>query len=301
MMRALDRKTGQVKWDYDIRKDGDQRQFHGDPLITNRLLIIGTDGNIGHVYAFNRSKWIVQWKYRVEDGGVASDIVRVEQNGCAVTLADEVICLDLDTGKLKWKFRSGFSGHEFHWTPPVATTRDRVFFGGQDGDLYALNAESGRLIWKRPLGAAVTTSIATRDKDLYVGTANRHIYRINADSGDRTADFQAEWQPRWNIVVADDSLILFLGDEVLASIDPSLAKMLWFVQASKEWTSARPYLWGGIILAGNRGELLALRSVDGSQQWSQQFPEVVRGIGSSDDILYVGSLKGPIYAYSPKH
>jgi outer membrane protein assembly factor BamB len=27
MIRALDKKTGQVKWEYDIGKDGDQRHF----------------------------------------------------------------------------------------------------------------------------------------------------------------------------------------------------------------------------------------------------------------------------------
>jgi glucose dehydrogenase len=36
MIRALDKKTDQVKWKYDIRKDGDQRQFHGTgSLLTN--------------------------------------------------------------------------------------------------------------------------------------------------------------------------------------------------------------------------------------------------------------------------
>ena len=55
MIRALDKKTGQVKWDYDIRKDGEQSQFHGDPLITDQLVVIGTDGTIGYVYAFERA------------------------------------------------------------------------------------------------------------------------------------------------------------------------------------------------------------------------------------------------------
>jgi membrane peptidoglycan carboxypeptidase len=53
MIRALDNKTGKVKWSYDIRNDGEQSQFHGDPLVTDELVIIGTDGNIGHVYAFD--------------------------------------------------------------------------------------------------------------------------------------------------------------------------------------------------------------------------------------------------------
>jgi len=47
MIRALDKKTGQVKWDYDIRKDGEQSQFHGDPLIADQLVVIGTDGRSG--------------------------------------------------------------------------------------------------------------------------------------------------------------------------------------------------------------------------------------------------------------
>jgi len=299
MIRALDRKTGQVKWDYDIRKDGDQRQFHGDPLVTDRLIIIGTDGNIGHVYAFDHSTGAVRWKYKVEESGAASDIVCLGQNLYVVTLGDELICLDVETGKRNWAFRSSFSSHDFHWTPPAAVGSSRVYFGGQDGTLYALDAQAGKLIWKRALGAAVTTSVGIRGDHLYVGTANRHVYRVESSSGNLTADVQTEWQPRWSLLFPDDSLVVFLGDETLASIDLSLKKILWSAEASKEWTSARPYLWRGMIIAGNRGELVALRSADGARQWSHRFREVVRGIGTSDDVLYVGSLKGEIFAYAP--
>jgi outer membrane protein assembly factor BamB len=77
LIRALDKKNGQVKWEYDIRKDGEQSQFHGDPLITDQVLAIGTDGKIGHVYAFEPTTGAVRWKYKVKDSGVASDIVRL--------------------------------------------------------------------------------------------------------------------------------------------------------------------------------------------------------------------------------
>jgi outer membrane protein assembly factor BamB len=65
MIRALDKKNGQVKWEYDIRKDGEQSQFHGDPLVTDKLLVIGSDGKMGHVYAFDRVTGTVRWKYQV--------------------------------------------------------------------------------------------------------------------------------------------------------------------------------------------------------------------------------------------
>jgi outer membrane protein assembly factor BamB len=300
LIRALDKTNGQVRWSYDIRKDGEQGQFHGDPLITDELVIIGTDGKIGHVYAFERATGAVRWKYKVNEGGVASDVLRLGSNVYAVTLGDELLCLDLQTGKPKWTFRSGYSSQDFHWTSTPAIAGDRAYFGGLDGVVYALDAQSGKLVWKRELAGRVSTSVTAHGRALYVGTAKRHLYRLDADSGEVLSDFATEAEPRWPIIVAGDSLIVFLGEEVLAGLDLSLKQMKWSSEASKEWTSARPYLWHGDVLAGNRRELVAFRSADGARQWSHQFPETVRGIGTSDEVLYVGTLKGPIFAYSPK-
>jgi outer membrane protein assembly factor BamB len=56
---ALNKTTGELKWSYDIRQDGRQVSFHGNPLVINDLILIGTDKScdpegIGHVYAFER-------------------------------------------------------------------------------------------------------------------------------------------------------------------------------------------------------------------------------------------------------
>jgi len=300
MARALDKKTGRVKWAYDTQRDGEELSFHGDPLITNELLLIGSDGRSGHMYALDRSTGVLRWKYDVAERGVASDVVRLGQNVYAVTLSDELLCLDLETGKPRWTFHSGFNGHDFHWTSSPAVKGDRIYFGGLDGIVYALDAQTGKPVWKKDLGARVTTSIALKDNSLYVGTAQRRIYRLDSSSGEVLGNIATESEPRWTIVVAGESILVFLGEEVLASLDLSLKKILWRAEASKEWTSARPYLWRDAVLAGNRRELVALRLTDGVREWSHQFPEVVRGIGISDEVLYVGSLKGPIFAYSAK-
>jgi outer membrane protein assembly factor BamB len=300
MIRALDKKTGQIKWEYDIRKDGDQRQFHGDPLITDDLVIIGTDGNIGHVYAFERSTGAVRWKYRVDERGVASDIVRLHGNIYAVTLGDELVSLDLKTGKPNWTFRAGHSEQDCLTCSSPLAAEGRVYFGGLDGFAYALDAQTGKLIWKRDLGGKVTTSAAIGGHDLYLGTAKRHLYRLNIDSGEVLSDLATDAAPNGRLIVTSDSLFAFLGDEIFASFDLNLKKLRWSAEASKEWTSARPYLWHGNVLAGNRRELVAFAAADGTRVWSHQFPETVRGIGTSDEVLYVGSLKGPIFAYSPK-
>ena len=58
-----------------------------------------------------------------------------------------------------------------------------MYFGGLDGFAYAVNAQSGTLVWKRDLGSKITTSTAIRGGELYLGTATRHIYRLSTDSG----------------------------------------------------------------------------------------------------------------------
>ena len=196
MIRALDKKSGFVKWAYDIHKDGEQSQFHGDPLVTDEFVVIGTDGKIGHVYAFERAAGTVRWKYKVNEQGVASDVVRLGHDIYFVTLGNELVCLDLESGKTKWSFHSSYSGQDVCLScSSPAVSAGRVYFGGLDGFAYALDAQSGKLIWKRDLAAKVTTSAEIRGHDLYVGTAKRHLYRLNTDSGEVLGDLATQAAP----------------------------------------------------------------------------------------------------------
>ena len=85
---AVNKTTGQLQWSYDIRRDGNQQSFHGDPLVTNDLILIGTDkscdpNGVGHVYAFERDSGKVRWKYR--STSVPTDIIQINSSvykGC---------------------------------------------------------------------------------------------------------------------------------------------------------------------------------------------------------------------------
>jgi len=231
---------------------------------------------------------------------VASDIVRLGDSVYAVTLGNELLSLDIKSGKARWTFHGGYSGQDCLTCSSPAAAEGRVYFGGLDGFAYALDGQSGKLIWKQNLGAQVTTSAAIRGGDLYLGTAKRHLYRLNLGSGEVLGDIETVATPSGRLVPVDNSLLAFLGDEVFASFDLDLKKLRWSAEASKQWTSARPYLWGDTVLVGNRRELVAFRATDGAREWSYQFPETIRGIGTSPAVLYVGTLSGPIFAYTPR-
>ena len=107
---AINKTTGQLQWSYDIRRDGKQQSFHGDPLVVDDLILIGTDQNcvsdgVGHVYAFERDSGKVRWKYR--STSVPTDILQIGSNVYFGSFQDKWSSVDLRTGSLNWSFSTG--------------------------------------------------------------------------------------------------------------------------------------------------------------------------------------------------
>src|SRR5437588_7649891 len=109
---AFDKHTGEVRWSYNIHQDGNQTSFHGNPLISESLILVGTDKScapdgIGHVYAFDKATGAVRWKYRT--AGVPTDIARIGSTVYAASFIDQLFALNLADGSLRWKFETGTS------------------------------------------------------------------------------------------------------------------------------------------------------------------------------------------------
>ena len=302
---AFDRITGQVRWSYDIRKDGKQRSFHGDPLITDELILIGTDysceaDGVGHVYAFERESGKVRWKY--PSTSVPTDIVQLGSNVYFGSYQDQWSSVNLRTGSLTWSFSTGIPNKDCAAIKSPVADKRRLFLIGLDGVIYALDAASGRLVWKRKLTAPPSTSLAFRDKSIFVGTSDNHIYRLKSESGETVAELATEATPLGRLTLAADSLFVFLENRsersgYIVSINPNLTSVRWKQKSTPEWASERPNLWKGLIVAGNcRGEAAAFRASDGALQWKLSIKGCIRSIGSSGDTLFIGVQEGTVYA-----
>jgi outer membrane protein assembly factor BamB len=310
---ALDKDTGKLRWSYNIHRDGDQTSFHGDPLITSDSVIIGTDaGKQGHIYAFDQATGRVRWKYLVTTGcngdfGVASDIVRKGDAIYAVAQGDDLLCLDLATGRLRWHFASRFDRGKFEWANSPALRGNIVFFDGHDGFVYALDAASGELIWKSDLHSPVITSPVLVGNSIYAGTSG-HFYRLRAKDGKQLSAIAISSEP-WRNVTVNHETLFATPDKVAKRQDDLLAlnlaaqRIQWIVKPPSPkwgWSTAWPYLWHHEILASDKGHLYAYRETDGSLAWSHAFPgRIVRGIGVTPSILYLGTFHGMLYAFVP--
>jgi len=303
---AINKTTGRVQWSYDIRKDGKQQSFHGDPLVTNDLILIGTDNScdpegVGHVYAFERDSGKVRWKYR--STSVPTDIVQLNSNVYFGSFQDKWSSVDLHTGDLNWSFSTGAPNKDCDMPQAPVTDKNRLFIAGLDGVIYSLDASSGRVSWKRKLAAAPSTALALRDKTIYVGTKDQRLYRLNAQTGTVISELATEAKPVGRLSFANDSLFVFLENAservgYIISVDSKLAGVRWKERSSPDWASERPHLWKESVVAGNcRGGMAAFRASDGEQQWNLSLKGCIRSIGSSGNMLFAGVQEGTIYVY----
>jgi outer membrane protein assembly factor BamB len=298
--RAFDRSTGSLVWMYDTRQDGDPVEFHGDPVLAAGVLIVGCDlrhkDGKGRVYAFDPETGAVRW-LRPAGHGVATDLPVHAERVFAATLDDELLALDVASGVPVWSFATGASNDQFFITSTPGLANGRVFFGGLDGVLYALDGETGRVLWKRPLGPRVTTSALAAGGTIYVGTEDNRIHRVNAKDGEVIRSLATEKTPNGRLASAGACVLTFLGEDTLGCVSRDLEKVIWDYTPPGKLSSARPYVWRDFVILGDEsGQVLALSLDDGSPRWNVQLEGTVRGIGFAGDAVYAGTLKGLIFA-----
>jgi outer membrane protein assembly factor BamB len=71
--------------------------------------------------------------------------------GSAVSWLPAIRAIDPQTGDLKWEFKMT----DFTDAGIVTTASDLLFSGGREGYFYALDARTGALLWKFPVGGQV--------------------------------------------------------------------------------------------------------------------------------------------------
>jgi glucose dehydrogenase len=152
---AVDRKTGKLLWK---RSVGKHNGHDNDPLFASKgqysKLHLGEEvypGRLGGVIAPMSTDGKTLF-VPVVNNSVTYDSQEQAQDGTTAT--GEVVAVDIDTGKVKWK-------QEFPTPAFGATTvsNDLVFATTFDGMLHALNTKTGKPVWEQQLPAGTNSGV----------------------------------------------------------------------------------------------------------------------------------------------
>ena len=297
---AFDRFSGEVRWSYDTLQDGATAQFHGDPIVTDELLVIPSDASpAGFVYAFELETGTVRWKTPVAPGGITSHLLRHGSTILGLTQNGTLYAFDLATGAERWSVEPDSESRGMTLNNHPALAGERVYFGAADGRVRAVSVISGEVLWATDLGARPNTQAVVHGRDLVVGTMDRKLHRLALADGSRTGELELPEVPVGTPALFEESMIQVLGSGQLVSVARDLGEIRWSYSSPSNWTSFQPLAEGEQVVAGtDDGDLFAFSVADGRIAWRDKVDGTVRGIGESEGTYYIGTLQGALYAYS---
>jgi outer membrane protein assembly factor BamB len=240
-------------------------------VISGKALYFG--GDDGNVYAVDSETGRQMWKTKTR-GPVPATPAVVNGTLYVGSYDGNFYALNADTGALKWKFATGgerrFEAKGLHGMQPKTQTiadpfdiflsspvvvGGAVYFGSGDGNVYALDANSGELRWKFKTGDVVHASPAFADGVVFVGSWDSYFYAIDAKNG----------KEKWRFHGGEDALIhnqigfqsspavvdgvVYTGcrDAQLYALEAESGKEKWKIDNQLSWVITSPAVVGGKV------------------------------------------------------
>jgi outer membrane protein assembly factor BamB len=182
--------------------------------------------------------------------------------------------------RVKWKFPTG----NRIVSSPVINNK-RLYFGSDDGNVYAVDAESGRQIWQRSTRGPVPSTPAVANGIVYVTSYDGSFYALNADSG----------ALKWKFATGGERRFEAKGLHGMQPKDQTIADPFDIYLSS-------PVVADGVVYFGSGdGNVYALDASTGDLRWKFKTGNVVHASPAfSDGVIFVGSWDSYLYAVDAK-
>jgi len=174
------------------------------PAIDDSVCVFGCDD--GNVYAVDAADGKLKWKY--EAGSPV---------WCSPSMNDSSVFVGTNGGELlaltrKGKLEFDFTTGEKILSMPVSDEK-RIYFGCDDGNFYALDIDSGALLWKVNADAPIITAAAETRTQIFVGGFDKILYVIDKSDGKVVQKIDLSGRIRTQPAIYGDYLVIGAEDE----------------------------------------------------------------------------------------
>jgi outer membrane protein assembly factor BamB len=224
--------------------------------------------NSGFAFALDADTGKVLWERRIGRLNASSPTYYRHRLYIVNLVPGHIVKLDAKTGKIIWK-RSLPGRAE---SSPVVVDRT-VYFGCEDGNLYALSTISGATRWATQLGGPVKAAPAYYGGRLYVGDYGGYMNAVDAGSG------KLIWQS--------------------GSLGPGFG-------GTGQFYSTPAVAYGRVYSGNNDGRVYSFDTSDGTLAWSYSTGgyaysgPTVANTRHSPPTVFIGSFDGNVYAIGAK-
>lgn len=272
---------GNLKWK--LKTAG---KVFSSPIVYHSAVYIGSEDH--HLYAIDKITGKLLWKF--ETGGAVHSSPAIYKNVVYFGSYDGFYyAVNAVTGKLKWKFHTGGEKkvgakglwtmkpasqymddqYDFFLSSPVLGVEGKaptLYFGSSDGNLYALNALTGKKKWAFKTKGLIHTSPALYRGNLYFGSWDTFLYAIDAKTGKQKWKFETGKQPVYHVLegiqsspaCADGMVYFGSRDGYFYALDAATGKTAWKYAADNSWVLTTPAIKDGVVYFGTSDTYLFL-------------------------------------------
>src|SRR5690606_1571982 len=122
----------------------------------------------------------------------------------------EVLAVDLAGKKILWRYEH--PDRKFPFYSSAAISADRLFIGGRDKMLHALDLKTGKSLWTVMTRARIDSSPVVVGNQVYVGSGDGKPYVVDAASGKTTFEFEAGGPLSASPAVVNGKLVIGSSD-----------------------------------------------------------------------------------------
>ncbi len=127
----------------------------------------------------------------------------------------------------KWKLKLQEHGERAYAFNNPVVLEDTIYFGSTDGNVYALDIESGYMRWVYKTTGAINSVPYADDERVYVGSNNGKLYALSQKDGREVWSFQADSTIQSTIIRYENSIIFVSDGGNVYSLEPETGREQW--------------------------------------------------------------------------
>jgi len=220
-----------------------------------------------------------------------------------ISFHDEVVAVGAEvfySRKSVWEYKTD----EHVSSSPAISSDGIVYFGSDDGNVYALDGQTGprkslfkrsKPIWKFNTGGRVKSSPAIgADGTVFVGSCDGRVYALDGQTGNRKWDFMTGHQV-WSspAIGVDGTIYIGSHDKKIYALDGKNGQVKWEYETGGHVDSSPAISVDGTIYIGSHdGKVYALDEESGKNKWVYEAGDYVQTspVIGVDGTVYIGSV-----------
>lgn len=248
---ALDGADGRVLWRYSA-PDG----IGASPAVAGSAVI--TADYAGNVSALASNDGKLLWKRKLPQRVVSSPVA-VGGEVLVGCFDGGGYALSAETGRILWKVKTG---GRIRATP--ASAAGLYFVPSYDGKLYAVSQGTGVIKWAYQMGEAVSSSPAADDVRVVCGGGSA-IYALDAHSGRLLWKFRTAAAVKSFVRLAEGRVYAGSNDNTLYCLDAASGGLIWKYATRGVVFSRPAVVAGRVFFASYDGNVYCLNALTGEE------------------------------------